>query len=98
MSSTFATQSYLVDKALEPYLAQIDALEDSVVKLEQVAYKLDAYSKQLGKPFYRPVSLTLSSIDCFPVSTYSLFTSLYTWQPYASRAQVGQNSGILTGI
>ena len=39
------------DKALAPYLQQIDLLEESVLKLEQTAYKLDNYSKQLGKVF-----------------------------------------------
>lgn len=38
-------------KALGPYISQIDDLEDSVVKLEQAAYKLDAYSKQLENKF-----------------------------------------------
>ncbi|CAN8020324.1 unnamed protein product, partial [Ixodes persulcatus] len=35
-------------KCLKPYLDQIDQVEDSVTKLEQAAYKLDAYSKRLG--------------------------------------------------
>lgn len=35
-------------KCLRPYLDQIDQVEDSVTKLEQAAYKLDAYSKRLG--------------------------------------------------
>lgn len=34
-------------KTLQPYLEQIDQIEDSVTKLEQAAYKLDAYSKRL---------------------------------------------------
>ncbi|EEC16394.1 conserved hypothetical protein [Ixodes scapularis] len=34
-------------KCLKPYLDQIDQVEDSVTKLEQAAYKLDAYSKRL---------------------------------------------------
>jgi len=38
-------------KKLETYLSQIDLLEDSVLKLEQTAYKLDAYSKQLETKF-----------------------------------------------
>lgn len=37
----------LTDKNLQPYLEQIDQIEDSVTKLEQAAYKLDAYSKRL---------------------------------------------------
>jgi len=35
------------DKSLEPYLSQIDQIEDSVSKLEQAAFKLDAYAKRL---------------------------------------------------
>ncbi|VVC40726.1 Biogenesis of lysosome-related organelles complex-1, subunit 2 [Cinara cedri] len=34
-------------KSLEPYLSQIDQIEDSVSKLEQAAFKLDAYAKRL---------------------------------------------------
>ncbi|KAK7868383.1 hypothetical protein R5R35_013668 [Gryllus longicercus] len=34
-------------RSLQPYLEQIDQIEDSVTKLEQAAYKLDAYSKRL---------------------------------------------------
>ncbi|EFA04749.2 biogenesis of lysosome-related organelles complex 1 subunit 2 isoform X2 [Tribolium castaneum] len=37
--------------SLQPYLQQIDQIEDSVVKLEQAAYKLDAYSKRLEAKF-----------------------------------------------
>ncbi|XP_037518242.1 biogenesis of lysosome-related organelles complex 1 subunit 2 isoform X1 [Rhipicephalus sanguineus] len=36
-------------RCLKPYLDQIDQVEDSVTKLEQAAYKLDAYSKRLGE-------------------------------------------------
>lgn len=36
---------------LQPYLDQIEQIEDSVVKLEQAAYKLDAYSKRLEAKF-----------------------------------------------
>ena len=39
----------LLDKSLEPYLEQIDKVEESVASLEQAAYRLDAYSKRLGK-------------------------------------------------
>lgn len=39
----------LLDKGLEPYLEQIDKVEESVASLEQAAYRLDAYSKRLGK-------------------------------------------------
>ncbi|PSN37732.1 Biogenesis of lysosome-related organelles complex 1 subunit 2 [Blattella germanica] len=38
-------------KSLQPYLDQIDQIEDSVTKLEQAAYKLDAYSKRLEAKF-----------------------------------------------
>ncbi|CAL4213518.1 unnamed protein product, partial [Meganyctiphanes norvegica] len=37
--------------ALQPYLDQIDQIEDSVTKLEAAAYKLDAYSKRLEAKF-----------------------------------------------
>ena len=40
-----------VDKSLQPFLDQIDQIEDNVTSLEQAAYKLDAYSKRLGKLF-----------------------------------------------
>ncbi|XP_046663936.1 biogenesis of lysosome-related organelles complex 1 subunit 2 [Homalodisca vitripennis] len=38
-------------KSLQPYLDQIDQLEDSVTKLEQAAFKLDAYSKRIEAKF-----------------------------------------------
>lgn len=38
-------------KLLSPYLTQIELLEESVLKLEQTAYKLDDYSKQLESKF-----------------------------------------------
>ena len=38
----------LADSSLQPYLDQIDQIEESVASLEQAAYKLDAYSKRLG--------------------------------------------------
>jgi hypothetical protein len=38
---------FYLDKSLEPYLSQIDQIEDSVSKLEQAAFKLDAYAKRL---------------------------------------------------
>ena len=40
------------DASLQPYLDQIDQIEESVASLEQAAYKLDAYSKRLGKLGY----------------------------------------------
>ncbi|XP_065836949.1 biogenesis of lysosome-related organelles complex 1 subunit 2-like [Oscarella lobularis] len=36
---------------LEPYLTQVEQLEQSVTALEQAAYKLDAYSKRLEAKF-----------------------------------------------
>ena len=36
---------------LQPYLEQIDQIEDSVTKLETAAYKLDAYAKRLEDKF-----------------------------------------------
>ncbi|KAF2355213.1 Biogenesis of lysosome-related organelles complex-1 subunit 2 [Trinorchestia longiramus] len=36
---------------LQPYLDQIDQIEDSVTKLEAAAYKLDAYSRRLEDKF-----------------------------------------------
>lgn len=37
------------DASLQPYLDQINKIEEQVSALEQAAYKLDAYSKKLGK-------------------------------------------------
>nr|CAD7394081.1 unnamed protein product [Timema cristinae] len=56
MMMLFITEMYkcldlVVDKSLQPYLEQIDQIEDSVTKLEQAAYKLDAYSKRLELKF-----------------------------------------------
>ncbi|XP_045214540.2 biogenesis of lysosome-related organelles complex 1 subunit 2-like isoform X2 [Mercenaria mercenaria] len=36
---------------LQPFLDQVDQIEDSVSSLEQAAYKLDAYSKRLEAKF-----------------------------------------------
>lgn len=36
---------------LQPYLDQIDQIEDSVTKLEAAAYKLDAYARRLEDKF-----------------------------------------------
>lgn len=40
---------FFLDESLQPFLEQIDQVEESVCTLEQAAYKLDAYSKRLGK-------------------------------------------------
>lgn len=40
--------SSLEDAGLQPYLEQINLIEEQVAALEQAAYKLDAYSKKLG--------------------------------------------------
>lgn len=37
------------DASLQPYLDQINQIEEQVSSLEQAAYKLDAYSKKLGE-------------------------------------------------
>nr|XP_040128996.1 biogenesis of lysosome-related organelles complex 1 subunit 2 isoform X2 [Ictidomys tridecemlineatus] len=42
----------LTDAGLQPYLDQINVIEEQVAALEQAAYKLDAYSKKLGNHFY----------------------------------------------
>lgn len=39
---------FFKDAALQPYLEQINLIEEQVAALEQAAYKLDAYSKKLG--------------------------------------------------
>lgn len=39
------------DASLQPYLDQINQIEEQVTALEQAAYKLDTYSKKLGKHF-----------------------------------------------
>ncbi len=42
---------FALDASLQPYLDQINQIEEQVSSLEQAAYKLDAYSKKLGKTF-----------------------------------------------
>lgn len=42
---------FALDASLQPYLDQINQIEEQVSALEQAAYKLDAYSKKLGKMF-----------------------------------------------
>lgn len=41
--------TFALDASLQPYLDQINQIEEQVSSLEQAAYKLDAYSKKLGK-------------------------------------------------
>lgn len=38
-----------LDAGLQPYLDQINQIEEQVTALEQAAYKLDTYSKKLGE-------------------------------------------------
>ncbi len=38
-----------LDASLQPYLDQINQIEEQVTALEQAAYKLDSYSKKLGE-------------------------------------------------
>ena len=39
----------LTDESLQPYLEMVDQLDESVSSLEQAAYRLDNYSRRLGK-------------------------------------------------
>lgn len=41
-----------LDAGLQPYLDQINQIEEQVTALEQAAYKLDTYSKKLGEYKY----------------------------------------------
>ncbi|KAI4465780.1 biogenesis of lysosome-related organelles complex 1 subunit 2 [Holotrichia oblita] len=47
----YSDMKHIANGTLQPYLDQIDQIEDSVIKLEQAAYKLDAYSKRLEAKF-----------------------------------------------
>ncbi len=38
-------------RELQPYLDQIDQIDESMTRLEQAAFKLDAYSKRLEAKF-----------------------------------------------
>lgn len=62
------------DAGLQPYLDQINIIEEQVAALEQAAYKLDAYSKKLGNHFY------LSWFDkstLLPVWPYIMIVNIY---------------------
>lgn len=58
----------LTDRAFQPYLDQIDQLEASVTQLEQAAYRLDGYSKKLGKDPQFPFRLMKDNFP-FPPRT-----------------------------
>lgn len=47
--STYTNALIFLDASLQPYLDQINQIEEQVSSLEQAAYKLDAYSKKLGE-------------------------------------------------
>lgn len=47
--STYTNSLIFVDASLQPYLDQINQIEEQVSSLEQAAYKLDSYSKKLGE-------------------------------------------------
>ena len=64
----------IADKNLQPYLEQIDKVEESVASLEQAAYRLDAYSKKLGKELF--TSLLFYFIH-FSLNSFSIINSLH---------------------
>ena len=47
-TNLFYTFVLFLDISLQQYCDQIDQIEASVSKLEQTAYRLDNYAKQLG--------------------------------------------------
>lgn len=49
MVCLFVCLFVFVDASLQPYLDQINQIEEQVTALEQAAYKLDTYSKKLGE-------------------------------------------------
>ncbi|XP_021799277.1 biogenesis of lysosome-related organelles complex 1 subunit 2 isoform X1 [Papio anubis] len=55
---------------LQPYLDQINVIEEQVAALEQAAYKLDAYSKKLVETGFlhvvRLVSISQAQVICLP--------------------------------
>lgn len=54
-----------IDASLQPYLDQINQIEEQVSSLEQAAYKLDAYSKKLGEThviYYKVFIIIISQV------------------------------------
>jgi len=72
----FTIRSCLIDLSLKPYIEQIDEICSAVNSLEQSAYKLDAYSKQLGTfpPSFdtRPGFLSLRLASCMQLLVLKL--------------------------
>ena len=58
----------LSDRSLQPYLDQIDQIEESVASLEQAAYRLDAYSKRLGMDFQFDFQFILLAVEPYLLS------------------------------
>lgn len=58
----------VTDASLQPYLDQINQIEEQVSSLEQAAYKLDTYSKKLGK-----TETHTQRQSSMPVETYLSF-------------------------
>uniref|UniRef100_A0A8C9EGR7 Biogenesis of lysosomal organelles complex 1 subunit 2 n=5 Tax=Aves TaxID=8782 RepID=A0A8C9EGR7_PAVCR len=59
--------------ALQPYLEQINLIEEQVAALEQAAYKLDAYSKKLDEQYSKLLTET------FLLNTQSKFGLFCTY-------------------
>jgi len=55
------------DDSLQPYLELIDQLDESVTSLEQAAYKLDNYSRRLGKSHALEIRVGSVPLLKFPV-------------------------------
>lgn len=70
-----------LDQSLRPYIDQINDIELAVNALENSAYKLDAYSKQLGRRItafapavkHPPPSIPLSNSRIFLKITLDVF-------------------------
>lgn len=68
------------DAGLQPYLDQINVIEEQVAALEQAAYKLDAYSKKLGNHFFLFWFDKSTLLPVWPymiVNIYSMPTVIY---------------------